>query len=396
MKILLVTPYFPPHVGGVESYTAHLAEGLQTLGWTVVVVTTGDAEEGPLTAGGVRLYRLRRAAAVSNTPVGLRWRRKLRQIIKAERPDVINAHTPVPYLADLAQRASGPIPFVLTYHNDLAKDGLVTGTVARLTHLLLIRRTLIDSTAIIATSGYYADESRYLKPHRAKVEIVPPGVDATRFNPDVKVGAGLATRFAGQRVILFVGSLSRTQRHKGLDVLIDTFASIHRESPDVHLAIVGDGDGADAYRARAVALGTGDAVTFAGRVDDEELAEYYKRATVMAMPSTNRSEGFGMVFIEANATGTPVVGTRTGGIPYAVQDGATGLLAEPGDRESLCLALRRILDDENFARRLGDAGAARALAEFGWPRRAERTSEVLSQACRHGLRSDPVRARSSG
>jgi glycosyltransferase involved in cell wall biosynthesis len=379
-KVLLVTPYFHPHVGGVESYTAQLAARLSGLGWTVVIVTTGSAGDGPERIDGMRVYRLRPTATVSNTPVGIGWRKRLAEIVKSEQPDVINAHTPVPYLADIAQRCSGSIPFVLTYHNDLAKEGLLAGAVARLAHLTLIRRTLNGSRAIIATSEYYAIESPYLKPHRPKVEIVPPGVDIARFNPEASVGARLAATFEGTRVILFVGALNRAQRHKGLDVLIDAFALIHGDSPDVRLVVVGDGDGLGAYRARAQSLGLAAVVTFAGRVSDDELAQYYKCARVMAMPSINRSEGFGMVYLEANAVGTPVVGTRIGGVPYAVLDGETGLLAQPGDVGSLRQALRRLLDDDDLASRLGRTGSARARGEFGWPKLAERTADLFARA----------------
>jgi glycosyltransferase involved in cell wall biosynthesis len=384
-KVLLVAPYFHPHVGGVETYTAQLAARLSGLGWTVAIVTTGTASDGPDRIDGMRIYRLRPTATLSNTPVGIGWRKRLTEIVKAEQPDVINAHTPVPYLADIAERCSGSVPFVLTYHNDLAKEGMVASTVARLAHLTLIRRTLNRSRTIIATSEYYALESRYLKPHRPKVEIVPPGVDLARFNPDVKVGTEIAAAFDGKRVILFVGALSRAQRHKGLDVLIDAFALIHRESPDVRLVVVGDGDGSDSYQAQAEALGLGAAVTFAGHVSDAELAQYYKCARVMAMPSVNRSEGFGLVYLEAGAVGTPVVGTRIGGVPYAILDGETGLLAEPGDVGSLVLALRRVLDDDDLAGRLGSKGAARAREEFGWPMLAERTAGVLRRAAQGSL-----------
>jgi glycosyltransferase involved in cell wall biosynthesis len=379
-KVLLVAPYFHPHVGGVESYTAQLAAGLSGLGWTVAIVTTGNASDGPDRLDGMRIYRLRPTATLSNTPVGIGWRKRLTEIVKAEQPDVINAHTPVPYLADVAQRCSGSIPFVLTYHNDLAKEGVLASAIARLAHLTLIRRTLNGSKTIIATSEYYALESPYLKSHRPKVEMVPPGVDLARFNPEVKVGTEIAATFEGKRVILFVGALSRAQRHKGLDVLIDAFAMIHRESPDVRLVVVGDGDGSGLYQAQAEALGVGAAVTFAGHVSDDELAQYYKGARVMAMPSVNRSEGFGMVYLEAGAVGTPVVGTRTGGVPYAILDGETGLLAEPGDVGSLGLALRRLLDDDDLAARLGSNGAARARAEFGWPKLAERTADLFGRA----------------
>src|SRR5271168_1089134 len=116
MKVLMVAPYFHPRVGGVESYTFNLAKGLAALGWQVVIVTSGaaaaratapDDEDGP---AGLRIYRLPAALRISNTPIGFRWRRRLREIYRTERPDVINGHTPVPYLADVAERARNTTP----------------------------------------------------------------------------------------------------------------------------------------------------------------------------------------------------------------------------------------------------------------------------------------------
>src|SRR6185437_16765763 len=141
-------------------------------------------------------------------------------------------------------------------------------------------------------------------------------------------------------------------------------------------------DGIDMYRQYAVAAGVGDHVDFAGYVGHDELAQYYKLASVFTMPSTSRTEGFGMVYVEAGAVGTPVIGSRIGGVPYAVKDNETGLLVAPGDARDLERALARVLNDAALARRLGDAAATRARAEFDWDSLAGRTSDVLAMTCR--------------
>jgi glycosyltransferase involved in cell wall biosynthesis len=384
MKVIIVAPYFYPHVGGAEVYTINIARRLRAIGWKVVIVTTGKSYlKTTEDLEGMTLYRLRTSLTLSNTPVGIGWRRELKRIFELEQPDVINAHTPVPYLADMAQRSSGSIPFVLTYHNDLTKDFLLSKIIVWCAHLALIGPTLRKSTRIIATSEFYVNRSRYLKRYRSKVCIVPPGVDISRFSPRVKVGSELASRFYGKRVILFVGSVSRSHRHKGLDVLISAFGLINREYPDTKLVVIGKGDGIDMYKAMASAAGVSRDVVFTGYVDDDKLAQYYRLATVFAMPSTNRSEGFGMAYIEANATGTPVVGSKVGGVPYAVKESETGLLVEPHNVESLCQALRRILNNHDLATRLGAAGSERVLMEFDWNLLAERTSQIFSQISSH-------------
>lgn len=380
MKVVIVAPYFYPCVGGAEVYTINIARQLKAMGWEVVIVTTGKrSTSAPESIEGMPLHRLHTLLRISNTPIGLGWRRKLRRIFQIEQPNLINAHTPVPYLADMAQRESGSIPFVLTYHNDLAKDFLLTSIVVRLAHLTLIRRTLNRSTRIIATSAFYVRESRYLKHHQAKIRLVPPGVDVSRFNPRVGIDAKLLRRFAGQRVILFVGSVSKSHQHKGLNILIDVFSKVNAEHPETRLVIIGKGNGLPMYKSLAAAAGVADKVEFTGYVDDDELAQYYRLATVFAMPSTNRSEGFGMTYIEASAAGTPVVGCSVGGVPYAIKHNETGLLAEPNSVESLYSALLRILEDNELASRLGEAGSERAAREFAWPLVGQFTSEIFSE-----------------
>lgn len=380
MKVLIVAPYFYPQVGGAEVYTINIARQLKDMGWEVSVVTTGKSRLNAFEViEGMTVYRLKTLITLSNTPVGLGWRRDLKRIFSVEKPDVINAHTPVPFIADVAQRACGGIPFVLTYHNDLAKDSRFAKFLTWAANRLLIGPTLRGSDRIVATSDYYVEESRYLKRHKEKVRVVSPGVNVSIFNSQVIVTPDLSARFLGQRVILFVGSLNKSHRHKGLDVLISAFERIHRESPDTRLVVVGQGDGMEMYKSMAEAVGVADIVEFTGYVEDAGLAQYYRLAAVYAMPSTNRSEGFGMTYIEANATGTPVIGSRVGGVPYVIRENETGILVEPRDVDGLYRALRLILDDADLARRLGDAGAKRVLEEFGWRSLAERTSNILKE-----------------
>jgi glycosyltransferase involved in cell wall biosynthesis len=377
---MLVLPHFFPRVGGVENYALNIARELRSREWDVVIVTSGK-EPGVDKVEGMTVYRLATSFTVSNTPVGLNWRRQLRRIIGSERPDVINGHTPVPYLADIAERVSGPVPYVLTYHNDLEKDSLAYKALLRLVGIALVGPTLRRSAGIIATSDYYLRKSRHLKGFEAKAGIVHPGVDLSLFHPGIEVPQDLAVRFAGRRVVLFVGSLNKSQQHKGLGILIAAVALLSQSHPDLTLLVVGSGDGTDMYRSMASAAGVAEQTVFTGYVDDRALARYYKLASVFAMPSTDRSEGFGMVYLEASAVGVPVVGSDVGGVPYAVRDGETGLLVEPRSADALCRALRTLLDDEALARRLGENGAARASKEFGWRLAGERTEEIFRKAC---------------
>lgn len=135
-KLMLATPYYAPKVGGLENYAHRIAQELIKRGWDVCAVTSNH-ESNMLqvdNVDGVRVYRMRSAFKLSNTPVGFDWAKQIREIIKKEQPNIIVAHTPVPGVADAAARAAGKIPFVLTYHaatlykqNNLIFNAIILG-----------------------------------------------------------------------------------------------------------------------------------------------------------------------------------------------------------------------------------------------------------------------------
>lgn len=384
MKVLIVAPYFWPHPGGVESYSLNIAKQLKSKGWEVVIATSSLDDNAHIeTIQGMKVYRLGKGIVISNTPVGWRWRAQLKKIYTDEKPDIINGHVPVPYLADIAERCRGNIPFVLTYHNDLSKGQLPQKLITTLLNRTVIRRTIKRSNHIITTSEYYVDSSPILKPFKDKVSIVSPGVDTQLFNTLVN-DSELIKKYHGKRVILFVGSLAKAQQHKGVDTLISAFARLRSNDSfsNAHLVIIGTGDGKEMYQSLVESLGVSDYVELTGFVDDKLLAKYYKRANVFAMPSRDRSEGFGMVYMEASATGTAVIGTDVGGIPYAIQDKKTGLVIPPDNPVALGKGLAKLLSEPGYAAKLGKAGAKRAAAEFGWPLLGIRTSDIFTAVSR--------------
>ena len=229
---------------------------------------------------------------------------------------------------------------------------------------MLVRRFL-------AVSQYSAD---VLPTPPGRTSVIFGGADPARYWPD-----------GGRRDgVLFVGRLTP---HKGVDRLIAGLPAGAR------LTIVGtaghdrrppERDYPDDLRRLAV----GKDVRFLGAVPDDELAELYRRAAVLAVPSVHTtcygrrvavSELLGLTTIEAMASGTPVVASRLGGLPEVVADGQSGHLVEPGDAASLRRTLTRLLDDTVEARRLGDAARRRALEHFTWDACAKRCLDAYSQ-----------------
>ena len=157
MKIMIVTPYFAPKVGGLENYAFNIAKGLQRKGNDVFIVTSNHFGEGKLEdeIEGLRVIRLAVLFKFSNTPLNPLWYFQLRKIIKIEMPDVINAHAPVPGLADLAVAASGSVPTILTYHAaTLRKPGSIIFNIVAKFYEIIQRPTFIKATGLIAVSDY--------------------------------------------------------------------------------------------------------------------------------------------------------------------------------------------------------------------------------------------------
>jgi glycosyltransferase involved in cell wall biosynthesis len=374
VDVLAVTPYYQPEGGGLERYAHETLARLAARGHDVGTLTFTSDGQPDEEREGVRVQRHEPSLRLGNAPISAAFPGEVRAAIHQREPDVVVAHTPVPFPAESAFLAAWreAVPFVATYH-----AGRLRGSSPALDVLAgLHRRTfesfmLEQSARLIAVSPFVRDEA--LADHRERVAIVPPGVDADRFVPDGEPSG---------HQILFVGPLSTTYAWKGLDVLWDAFQQVHGSLPDAELTIVGDGDRLAEYRARA-AQADG-SVNVRGRVSDGELVEAYQQARVVVLPSTSEAESFGMVLAEANACGRPVVGSRVGGIPAFVDHEANGLLAEPGDAEDLARRLERVLEDDALARRLGREGRKRVVDEHDWDRLAQRTEAVLAEAAATG------------
>jgi len=194
-----------------------------------------------------------------------------------------------------------------------------------------------------------------------RIRLVTSGVDTERFAPAL----------VREPFILGVGRLIE---RKGFDRLIEAFALVAADFPAYRLKIIGKGPEEAALKARADRSGCASRIDFTGPIGDNDLTALYQRCTLVAMP--NRSlpdgdtEGFGLVFLEANACGKPVIGGRAGGAVDAIVDGETGLLVDGTDGHAIAAAIRRLLSDGAYYDRLAGGALAHARAH-DWRRSAE-------------------------
>jgi asparagine synthase (glutamine-hydrolysing) len=207
----------------------------------------------------------------------------------------------------------------------------------------LLRRLLARVDDVIAVSQVTANRLMAWSAIAAgRFHILPNCVDPTLFSPDLDT-RGLAARYdvAGCRVLLTVGRLAGAERYKGFDEVLEVLPSLRQEYTDLRYIIGGDGEDRNRLEARARELGVADIVRFAGYVPEADKAALYTLADAYVMPS--RGEGFGIVFLEALASGVPAVGSRIDGSREALLGGRLGALVDPDNREELAAAIRAAL-----------------------------------------------------
>lgn len=247
----------------------------------------------------------------------------------------------------------------------------------------LQRETLRSADVVIANSRYTGELVRRFAPG-AVVEVVPLGVDAERFNPSGREAERLRRAWNGKRVVL---SVSRLAGYKAHDTVMLAIAAMPPEARvDLVYAIAGRGPAEQSLRDLAAKLGIADHVAWLGFVDEADLPALYAAADLFALVTresevTREVEGFGLVFLEAQACSTPVIGSRTGGIPDAVVEDKGGWLIEADDVEGLSAHLLSLMQHPTRFREQGQRGRARVQHECSWAAYWERVREVLH---RHG------------
>lgn len=250
------------------------------------------------------------------------------------------------------------------------------------------RTALRGAAAVLANSNYTADLLKNsIGAPAERIQIVHPGCDPNEFSPGAANPAAFAhlpTLRQANPVLLTVGNIVE---RKGHDLVIRCLPALRETWPELAYVVVGVGAHQPALEKLASELGVREMVHFAGRVPRAALPDFYRRCDVMVMPSRVRSEhhdveGFGIVFVEANACCKPVVGGRSGGMTDAIHHGENGFVVEPGDVGQLLQHLRMLLADRELAARLGANGRRRVETQLSWSAIARRVDSVLDDVAR--------------
>jgi phosphatidylinositol alpha-mannosyltransferase len=358
----MVTQSYYPRVGGVTEHVHYLSGALRRLGHEVVVITSGPGAPGDCDT--IRIGRntvFPMNGAMVNVTVGLRLRKQLRRVISEGNFDLVHIHCPLeptlPLAALMAVRELS-CPTIGTFHMAARVSPAyeVFGTRLRRHASRLNARIAVSETARDFAKKYFPGD----------YHLVPNGVDYERFAS----AAGRVTQMDDGKVnILFVG---RFDLRKNIPAIISAFRRVSRRSRNCRLVLVGRGITEPWCRLKAFAAGG--QVLFRGCVNPAELPAYFASSHVFC--SVPRGcESFGIVLLEAMASGKPVIGADIPGYRDVIEDGETGILVDPGRTDLLANAMLLLAGDEAERSRMGENGRRKAM-EYEWTRLAARIENI--------------------
>jgi phosphatidyl-myo-inositol alpha-mannosyltransferase len=359
MRVALVAEDYYPQLGGVPEHVHHLALELNRRGHTATVVTShmrGDHhDEAFVHRVGTSIVHYANGG-VSRLTAGWRLTRRLTDLFRAERVDLVHVHGGLaPTFGLLAPIAAGRIgiPVVATFHSWFPRSA---------GYRLLrrpLQRLLDRHAALIAVSDPVIQAmTRYF---RGTWEIIPNGVDVSYFHPNGHRPTDALER--GPRLLF----LARLEPRNGLSTVLDAMPGILRRFPNAELTVAGDGPWRGYYERRARPLGG--RVKFLGRVfGDRPL--HYGSADLYLCPTTRAS--FGVTLLEAMACGTPLVVSDNVGFRSVLADGTEGIIVPDDDPQTWADTTIGLIEDPARRFAMSQAGLAKAMG-FAWPRVADRT-----------------------
>jgi alpha-maltose-1-phosphate synthase len=375
LRVAMLTREYPPEVyGGAGVHVTYLARGLAPLVDLTVHCQGADRPDAVAHRPWELLADANQALQVISTDLSM--------AAAVGTAELVHSHTWYANLAGHLAAMLYDIPHVMTMHSLEAlrpwKAEQLGGGYQLSTWCE--RTSAASAAAVVAVSdGMRADIlAAYPEIHAERIRVIRNGIDTTEYQPDP--GTGVLERYGvdlSRPYVIFVG---RITRQKGVPVLLRAAAGL---VPEAQLVLCAGAADTAELLAEVTDLVDGLQASRSGvlwipeMLEKAEVIQLLTHAAAFACPSVY--EPLGIVNLEAMACGTAVVGTRVGGIPEVVADGETGLLVPPEDPEALAVALNVLLRDPGRARAMGQAGRARAVAEFGWDAIAAQTAGLYAE-----------------
>ena len=364
IRVLQVNKLYSPWIGGVETVTQDIAEGLNSEVDMNVLVCQPKGKGAVETVNGVKVTRAGSLGIYFSMPVSFSFIFKLRKMSK--NADIIQLHDPNP-LGDLALLLSGyKGKTAVWWHSDIVKQKKLLFFFKPIMNRFLKRVDRI----IVATEGHITS-SKYLGKYKEKCVVVPYGIKVDEYlnNPRLPVLTEKLTD-SGSKKVLFTGRLIY---YKGIEVLVRAFEEIS----GAELFIIGTGSEESGMRELVSEKNMSDKVHFLGNMPKDKLRAAFADCDFLVLPSVANSEAFGLVQLEAMVYGKPVINTNLPtGVPFVSVDGKTGITVPVNDIGALAAAIQKLTDDSALREGYGRNAAERVKQEFDVNKMAE---SVLSE-----------------
>lgn len=360
-RIIHLSKYYPPDRGGIETHVQTLARTQAALGAEVYVVCVNAFDkQGRLSRttktlqekdGDVSVIRLGRLFSFARFDICPELPSTLCKLVE-EPNTILHLHTPNPTMLMALTMLHKRVPLVITHHSDIVKQKILKYVLRPFEHLVYSQ-----TSRILTTSSQYIQGSKFLRLYRNKLSYLPLGLDFSDYmkpNPRAIAFSHSLKEKYGETIWLAVG---RLVYYKALHIAIEALT----QSPGT-LIVIGVGPLEQQLKTRASNLGVEDRIVWLGHVSEDELIGAYHAATSLWFPSNVRSEGFGLVQVEAMASGCPVINANIpcSGVPWVSRHEQEGLTVPTNDPMALAKAAKRLLHESGLRHRLVTASRKRA------------------------------------
>ena len=376
MKIAVVTSTYPPYHGGMGNVAATQARVFSELGHEVAVYTPGTRNGREAISAKLDIVHIRPLLKIGNGAIlpGLVFLPRGTEIVFLHYP-AFGLLTPILLWRLLFGRRA---KLVVYYHMDPIASGL-RGLIFKIITLTCGRMILRFADAILVSSFDYAWQGALGQMPDAikkKITELPLVVDADFFAPG-PCPRDLRERFAlGEKNLLFVGGMDRAHYFKGVPILIQSLARL--AMPDLKAHFVGGGDLIDDFKVMAKAAHIESSLAFHGPIADDELAELLRCCDLLILPSTGRSEAFGLVVLQALSAGVPVIVSNLPGVRGMVEGLETGWLVKPGEIDDLAEKIKEAYSKPERLKLMGANGRRLVLERWSLPRLRQASARFLA------------------
>lgn len=382
MKIAQVVSTFPPYKGGIGNTAYNFALALHDLNLDLTTFSP-EYDKQELVDDKLKLKTIKPLLVKGNAAFVPALYKELAGY------DIIFFHYPFFGGAEaiiFRKLLNSKQKLVVYYHQDsLPPKDLLRKLIFYFYNLIWLPILLRLADKIIVSSFDYAANSnlaKYLAKNKYKFNAVPFGINQQIFkkltaNDQILQSIAQLIDYQGnEKIISYVGNISSTHYFKGLDYLMSAFAQLNEKYNNLKLCLVGRGDLVDKFKQKAIDLKIDKQVFILDKLNDQQLNAVYNLSSVNVLPSINRAEAFGLVSIEAMATGTPVITSDLPGVRQVYDSGVSGLTCQINDAADLAAKIAQIISDDELQQQMGEAALAKSRI-YDWAKSAAKLKNIF-------------------